>query len=187
MTTTLPNSLARGPVALLFFVVLGLFSGCASYQLGAPAELPFKTIYIRPTSNDSFAPQAQAIVSSQLRKQLIRDGRVQLVSNEAEADTVLAVNLAEYRRSSGARRSTDTVVASDFIISLTADISLYNPSKGDYFFEDRRLTGSTKTYTENPYETGLRTQAYQQSEYQAMPLLARDLARIIADEVLSVW
>ena len=103
------------------------------------------------------------------------------------ADTVLTVNLAEYRRSSGARRSTDTVVASDFMISLTADISLYNSSKGDYLFEDRRLTASTKTYTENPYETGLRTQAYQQSDYQAMPILARDLARKIADEVLSTW
>jgi hypothetical protein len=187
MTTTLPNSFARGSVALLFFVVLGLFSGCASYQLGAPAELPFETIYIRPASNDSFAPQAQAIVSGQLRQHFIRDGRTRLVTNEEAADAVLTVNLAEYNRRGGARRSSDTVVASDFDISLAADISLYNPNKGDYFFEDRRITDHTKTYIENPYATGLRTQAYQQSEYQAMPVLARGLARNIADEVLSVW
>ena len=189
MITKLPNSLTRGPVALLLFVVLGLFSGCASYQLGAPAELPFKTIYIRPASNDSFAPQAQAIVSSQLRQQFIRDGRVHLVTNEDAADAVLTVNLAEYDRRGGARRSSDTVVASDFDISLSADVSLYNSGTGDYLFESRKIAGRTKTYIENPYasDSALRTQAYQQSEYQAMPVLARDLARKIADEVLSTW
>ena len=189
MITTLPNPLARGLAALVSLVVLGLLSGCASYHLGAPAELPFEAIYIRPASNDSFAPQAQAIVSSQLRQQFIRDGRVHLVDNETAADAVLDVNLAEYDRRGGARRSSDTVVASDFDISLSADVSLYISGTGDYLFESRKIAGRTKTYIENPYaaDSALRTQAYQQSEYQAMPVLARDLARNIADEVLSVW
>jgi hypothetical protein len=187
MTTTLPSPFIRGPLALLLLVVLSLASGCAAYQLGAPAELPFKTVYIRPASNHSYAPQAQAIVSSQLREHFIRDGRLKLVTSAKAADAVLTVNLTDYKRRGGARRSTDTVVASDFVTSLSADISLYNSYKGDYFFENRRISDHTRTYIENPYATGLSTQAYQQSEYQAMPVLARELARKIADEVLSVW
>lgn len=189
MITTLPNPLARGLAALVSLVVLGLLSGCASYHLGAPAELPFEAIYIRPASNDSFAPQAQAVVSTQLRQNFIRDGRVKLVTSEEAADAVLLVNLTEYNRRTGARSSTDTVLAKDFDITLAADISLYNQNQGDYFFKGRRIEDRANTYIDNPYaaETALKTQAYQQNEYQAMPLLARDLARKIADEVLSAW
>ena len=189
MFTTVFHSLTRSASGLLLLAVLSVFSGCASYQLGAPTALPFKTIYVRPASNASFAPQAQAIVSSQVRQQLIRDGRLSLVNDEDAADAVLQVQLASYQRSTGARSSTDTVLAKDFTLSLSAEISLYHAQQGDFLFKQRSVTGRAKAYTDNPYaaDTALNTQAYQQSEYQAMPLLARDLGRQIADQVLGAW
>ena len=46
-------------IAVLALFTSAFISGCNSYQLGNPAELPFESIYIKPVSNDSFAPQAQ--------------------------------------------------------------------------------------------------------------------------------
>lgn len=175
--------------ALLFFgtiLVLGLLSGCANYQLGSSAEIPFKSLYIKPATNHSFAPQAQPIISAQLRETFIRDARVKLVAHEQDADAVLYVDLTEYDSNAAARNSNDTVRANSFNIRLSAEISLYDQHKGSYLFQERAIHASTIAYTGNPQTEG-DIISYQQSERQAMPLLARELARQITDEVLSPW
>jgi hypothetical protein len=166
-----------------------MLSGCKSYQLGSPAELPFDSIYMQPVSNDSFAPQAQALLSAQLRDAFIRDGRTKLVTSAEAADAVLLVKLTEYDRSAAAFDSNDTEVASDFDLTLVAQVSLFDQNKGDYHFQERVLQESSNAYVSNPYANAAaaNTQDLLQSEHQAMPRLTRDLARKIADEVLSPW
>lgn len=186
---TLPIATRHLIIALLTLWVVGFLSGCKSYQFGNPTELPFKSIYIQPVTNGSFAPQAQALLSSQIREAFIRDGRTQVVTSEDEADAVLLVNLTEYGRTAAARQSDDTVLARDFDLALTAKVSLFDQNKGDYYFQGRELRERSNAYADNPYaDSGtLPTQDFLQAEYQAMPRLTRDLARKIADEVLSPW
>ncbi len=186
MNTTPHTSLIRALIGLASIVVLSLFTGCANYQLGSSAEIPFKSIYIKPASNHSFAPQAQPIVSAQIRETFIRDARVKLVANEEDADAVLYVDLTEYDRRAGARNSNDTVIANDFDIRLTAEIALFDQSKGDYLFKKRSIQADTRAYIGNPYTEG-EIISFQQSERQAMTQLAREIARKITDEVLSPW
>ncbi|MDQ8193131.1 LPS assembly lipoprotein LptE [Coraliomargarita sp. SDUM461004] len=185
----LPHAL-RATLLVTFTVLATAFtSACKSYQLGNPTELPFKTIYIKPVSNDSFAPQAQALLSTQIRSTFIRDGRTQLVTSAETADAVLLVNLTEYQRAAAATRSDDTATAADFDLTLSAEVSLFNQNKGDYFFQERIIEETSHAYVSNPYQsaTSPETQDFLQSEYQAMSLLTRDLARKITDEVLSPW
>lgn len=174
-----------------YLVVIALLSlvGCSSYRLGTPAPIPFDSIYIRPANNESYAPQAQAIVSSQIREAFITDGRLKIVSDPEEADAVLIVKLKEYKRQAGARDSNDTTSALDFDLQLIADISLYNQNAGDYYFTERTVTERSTAYINNPYGGADVTeqQSYAQSEYQAMPRIARDLGRKIANVVLSPW
>ena len=186
MNTTSHLSLARTLMGLVSIVVLSLFNGCANYNLGSSAEIPFKSIYIKPATNHSFAPQAQPIVSAQIRETFIHDGRVKLVANEKDADAVLFVDLTKYDRSAGARNSQDTVVANDFDIRLTAEASLFDQSKGVYLFKERSIQATTHAYIGNPYSDS-EIISYQQSERQAMEQLAREIARKITDEVLSPW
>ena len=176
----------------LVAAALTLLSGCASYQLGSSGEIPFETLYVEPASNDSFAPQAQAIVSAQLREAFIRDGRVKLVTKAEDANAVLSVNLTDYERRSASRSTRDSERAQDFDISLESEVALFNQRSGDYYFEERTFTERTNSYVRNPYvdEDNLSIQnldAYHQGEREAMPRLARGLARQIADEVLSTW
>jgi len=165
-----------------------LLSGCASYQLGSHSELPFESIYIRPASNASFAPQSQAILSAQVRDAFIKDGRVKLLSHQSEADAILEISIIEYTRQSGARRRSDTETAQTFRVGLEAEISLLNANTGALYFEQRKLEEHEGIYVDNPYaNTAAEKQGYIRAEYNAMPRITRGLARKIADEVLSPW
>lgn len=177
----------QGVFALLFVFTLSFFSGCKSYQLGHPAELPFETIYIQPAKNDSFAPQAQALVSAQVRDAVIRDGRLKLIADQSEADAVLFMTLTDYTRRAGARRQDDTERAQNFDLSLRVRLDLYDQKNGNYYFKGRTVQARTTGYQNNPFRSAPETQSLIQSEYNAMPRLARDLGRKAADEVLSVW
>ncbi|MGJ8639941.1 MAG: LPS assembly lipoprotein LptE [Opitutaceae bacterium] len=175
-------------LAILGFIAITLLSGCASYKLGSQGTLPFKSIYISPAVNESFAPQAQTIISAQIRETFIRDGRVKVLSNENDADTVLTVTLTDYDRKSNARFRSDTEFARTFLLTLNARVSLYNAQEGNFLFQDRELVESTNVYSDNPYATSTtEQQSYTQAEYNAMSRIARDISRQIADEVLSPW
>lgn len=170
----------------LVATLAGLLGACKSYHLGSPAEIPFKSIYLKPVSNQSYAPQAQAIVSAMLRENFIRDAQVNVVANEETADAVLLVALTDYGRNSTARRAQDTTIADVFDVQLTANVSLLDQKNGTYLFVDRPTEVTTNAYTNNPYSDDPAV-AYQLSERQAMEILARDMAREITDMVLSPW
>ena len=185
----LPKAIHACMVTMLALFALAFISGCNSYQLGNPVELPFESIYIKPVTNDSFAPQAQALLSAQIRETFIRDGRTKLVTSREDADAVLLINLTEYNRLVAARQSEDTTLAASFNLILAAEVSLFNQNKGDYYFKERIIKESSSAYANNPYATPTtaQTQDFLQMEYQAMPRLTHDLSRQIADEVLSTW
>ena len=185
----LPNALYASMIAVLALFTSAFISGCNSYQLGNPVELPFESIYIKPVSNDSFAPQAQALLSTQIRDAFIRDGRTKLVTSREAADAVLLINLTEYNRRTAARQSVDTTAAASFSLVLSAEVSLFNQNKGDYYFQERIIRESSSAYANTPYATPAiaQTKDFLQMEYQAMPRLTHDLSRRIADEVLNTW
>jgi len=185
----LPNAGHTSKVAVLVCFTLAFISGCNSYQLGNPFELPFESIYVKPVTNDSYAPQAQTLLSTQIRDVFIRDGRTKLVINREAADAVLIINLTEYNRIAAARQSDDTTSAASFRLVLAAEVSLFDQNKGDYYFQKRMIRESSSAYVNNPYATPAtaQTQDFLQMEYQAMPRLTHDLSRRIADEVLSTW
>ena len=186
----MPTNTRRASIfAMLATCMAAFISGCESYQFGNPVELPFESIYIKPTTNDSFAPQAQAILSAQIRDAFIRDGRTKLVTSRESADAVLLVNLTEYNRRAAARQSVDTALAASFKLTLAVEVSLFNQNKGEYYFQERMIQKSSNVYVEDPYATpgASQKQDLLQSEYQAMPSLTRDLASRIADEVLNPW
>lgn len=168
--------------------VLAFLSGCANYQWGDSAPLPFHTLYIKPATNNSFAPQVVAIVSSEIREAFIRDGRVKILASEEHADAVLSVQLTDYLRSAISRDSEDTMRARDFRISLQSKLSLYDQTTGNYFFRDRTVSANTSAYVGNPYDSeSILSEDYRQAENLANPRLARDIGRQAANTVLGYW
>ncbi|WP_309398211.1 LPS assembly lipoprotein LptE [Cerasicoccus maritimus] len=155
---------------------LWLAAGCANYQLGDNVELPFKTVYVEPIVNKSFAPQAEVTLANQLIADLNKSGQVKIA--DKGADTTLKVVLIDYQKGVAATQANDTQVARAFTLMLTAQVTLTNNKTGEVYIQKRELMATQQAFTNG---------GFIQSEYQAMPVLTRSLAEKIANQVLGAW
>jgi hypothetical protein len=167
------------PLRLTFAVAFALLiSACAHYRLGTGGQLAFATIYVEPVENKALLPEAAALVSTQIREALLRDGRATLANDPAQADVVLHVTLTNYSRAQTAARSDDTGLARKFQLTLLAVCTLRDTHTGKVLFENRPVSAVKEAYTDS---------GQLQSEYNTLPLLAASLANAVAHAVLDVW
>jgi outer membrane lipopolysaccharide assembly protein LptE/RlpB len=167
------------PLRLTFAVTFALLlAACTHYQLGTDGKLAFATLYVEPVENKALLPQASALVSTQLREALLRDNRVTLVNDPAQADAILHVTLTKYSRAQTAARSDDTGLARKFQLTLLAVCTLRDNRTSKILFENRPIMAMKETYTDS---------GQLESEYNTLPLLAASLADSVAHAVLDVW
>jgi hypothetical protein len=164
-------------VLCLLLSVLGL-AGCSHYRLGTGGTLTFRTLYITPVANKTLLPQAQALVSTQLRETFARDGRVSLVSSPEAADATLTVVINDYHRDVAAVREGDTGLARKFNLVLGASCTLRDNRAAKTLFAERPVNATREAFTDG---------GQLQAEYQALPLLADALSAKIAHAALDVW
>lgn len=175
----------RSKLLLCAFLALGLFSGCAHYQLGTEGKLAFHTLYIAPVENRAKLPQAVAIVSTQLREAFLKDGRVTLVNSPADADATLTVSLSHYGRDVTTSRPDDTGLARKFNLNLNAVCTLRDNRGGTLLFDKRPINAEQQIFaTATPQQAD---SEQLQAEYQALPQLASTLAQKVAHTTLDVW
>jgi len=153
-------------------------SGCAHYHLGTQARLTFSTLYVAPVENHALVPEAQALVATEVREALVKDGRVALVASPEAADVTLRVTLAGYNRDVAAASSTDTGLARKFALHLRATCTLTDNRAKRPLFSDREIIVTKDAFTDS---------GQLQAEYQTLPLLAAALADQVAHAVLDVW
>ena len=165
------------PVSCLLFAAIGL-TGCASYQLGTGSTAKFTTLFIAPITSEPLIPQAQVLVTTQLREAFIHDGRVQLVNSAEAADAVLTVTLAGYNRTVAVSRPDDTGLARRFDVTLQAKATLTDTRTKQPLFTARPIDAKRGVFT----DSGLVP-----SEYQALSLLAEMLASETVHAVLDTW
>lgn len=173
--------MTRWRILFSIFGALGaLFclSGCAGYQLGTGTQTKFTTLFIAPVTTEALVPQARELVTTQVREAFLKDGRVRLVDSPAEADAILQIALTGYDRAVAVSRQDDTGLARRFDVSLRAHATLTNERTKQAFFVRRPLTAKRGVFT----DSGLVP-----SEYQALPLLAEQLAQEVAHSVLDTW
>ena len=166
--------------ALLAFASLTLgfiLAGCSHYRLGTGSQLAFQKLYVAPVNNVAAIPQARALVTTKIREKLMQDGRIALVNTPDEADATLEVVLKEYDRTPTIRLESDTGLARQFALDLTAEATL-RLSGGRILFEKREVKASREAFIDG---------GQLQSEYQTVPLLADSLANGVSHAVLDTW
>jgi hypothetical protein len=166
-----------------------LLQGCSHYRMGAGPAPSFATIFIRPAENKTQLAQSQAVVSTMVREAFIRDGRVEVVDTQADADTTLEVTLVKYRRENSANREDDNGLARKFTLHLTASLSLRDNRTGQMLFNKRVVEVQKEAFLDNglgsvPFGT---SNDQLQSEYNTLPLLADSLSDRVTHAVLDVW
>jgi outer membrane lipopolysaccharide assembly protein LptE/RlpB len=165
------------PPALALLLLLGL-TACAHYQLGNGPPPKFTRLYLAPVVSDGLIPQAQAVVTTQLREVFLKDGRLALVESAAEADAVLTITLGSYQREATVSRPDDTGRARRFAVTLRASATLLDVRSGQKLFADRPLSATRGVFTDS---------GQIQAEYQTLPLLAEVLAGNALHAVLDIW
>jgi len=155
------------PHALLVCGAL-LLTGCAGYQLGPTNGLAAgeKSVQIAPFVNATLQPRLTDYVTSQLRKELQKDGTYRLATH-GDADIILSGRMTRYDRSEVTLSSADILTVRDYRLVLTAQVTARERSTGRMLL-DQSVTGSTLIRV-GPDLTS--------AERQAMPLLADDLAK----------
>lgn len=153
-------------------------SACSHYRLGTGAAPDFTTIHVAPVLSRALIPQAQPLVSAQIREAFIRDGRVTPENNAAIADVVLTVTLLSYAREVATVRPGDTGLARKFDVTLTAELTLRDNRSGTDRFTRRLVAVKRQLFTDS---------GQVQAEYELLPLLAADLAEKARHAVLDVW
>ena len=171
----------KSSFALRFTVLLGLaglLGACANYQLGTGAKVKFATLFIAPVAGTTAIPQAQVLVTTQVREAFSRDGRVTLVDSPEAADAVLHITLSGYNRAVAVAWPDDTGLARRFDLTLQATATLTDTRSKKPYFSQRPLTAKRGVFT----DSGLVP-----AEYQTLPLLAEQLANETLHAVLDVW
>jgi hypothetical protein len=162
-------------------------AGCSHYELGTEGTLGFTTLYVEPMANKVLLPQAQAVMSTQLRDALGKDGRVSLVNSPEAADATLQTTIVSYHRDVAAVREIDTGLASKFSITLRVSCTLRDNRANRAFFENRIVEVQRDVFTDNGRPSSSAVGDQQQAEYNLMPILAAAMADKISHTVLDVW
>lgn len=169
--------------AILFLKIaclglIPLLSGCVSYHLGNSTKPPFRTVYVAPVNNRSEANQVQNILWEQVCQALMESPSVELVSSPERADAILEVTIRSFRQSISSTSEQDSVRAKSYWLSMTADCSLKNPEKNNYWIRNQSVSASVNAYIESNFI---------ESKYQSMPKLTSELARKIRNIMIDSW
>ena len=164
-------------VRVFLCVIVALCAGCSNYRLaGTPIDLPFKSVYVQPVKNFSYAPQASNLLTNAISDAISQTPQVK-VANEGDSDAVLEVELTDYNKSTYATRTDDTALALAIKIRATAKCTLSIGSK--IIFKNRPVSSEVILYP--------RGNDFINAEYQNMPVLMRDLGVKVKDAVIGIW
>ena len=147
-------------------------SGCAGYRLGPVngQAARAKSVQVDPFANQTLQPRLTDAVTSQLRKQLQRDGTYQLTSRK-DGDIVVSGSITRYIRQEVSLSSSDVLTVRDYRLELIAQVTARERSTGKVIFE-QPVKGTTLIRV---------TTDLTSTERQALPLLAADFARNVTE------
>jgi hypothetical protein len=145
-----------------------IVTGCAGYSLGPTNGMTAgeKSVQISPFINQTMQPRLTDTVTSQIRKEIQRDGTYQL-SSKGDADIVVSGTLTSYQRLELTLEANDILTVTDYRLSLTAHVVARERATGKAIL-DQPVTGYTLMRVGSDLPS---------AERQAMPLLAGDLAK----------
>lgn len=172
------NLPARFTGRLVLFLALALLggTGCAGYKLGPTNGMVAgsRSIQVNPFQNLTLEPRLTDPVTSQVRKQLQQDGTYTLDTHN-EGDVIVIGRLVEYRRFYLSFEPRDVITPRDFRVQIMAHITVQERASGRVLI-DRDVIGHTTVRS---------TSDLPNTERQALPLIAEDLARNITAVIVD--
>jgi hypothetical protein len=155
---------------LALLPVLAALCGCAGYRVGPSnaQEAGARSIQITPFLNHTLEAGMADELTSSLRKSIQRDGTYRLATR-GDADLVVTGVINTYQRRELSLSRNDARTVQDYQVLLTAHVTATEAGTGRVLL-DRPVSAGALLRVGDDFVS---------SERQAMPMLARDLARQI--------
>jgi len=153
-------------------------TGCAGYQLGPTngAAAGAKSVQIMPFSNSTMQPRLGEVVTTEMRREVQRDGTFKLASHD-DGDIIVSGVIVNYVRVPLAYQPSDALTVTDYSVRIVAQVTARERGTGKVLL-NRSVSGSTLVIVGSDLTS---------AERQALPLLATDFARnataLLADPV----
>ena len=153
-------------------ILAGILTGCVGYKVGPVSGVVAgdKSVQVVPFLNQTLQPRLTEAVTQQLRKELQRDGTFTLATRDS-GDIVVNGTLTRYDRRELSFSSDDVLTVRDYRLTIVAQVIVRERINGEVLF-DGPVNGVTLIRVGSDLAS---------AERQALPLLARDLARNITD------
>jgi hypothetical protein len=150
---------------------LGL-AGCAGYQLGPVngATAGAKSIEVQPFNNQTLQPRLGDTLTESLRERLQTDGTYHLATG-GPGDIIVTGEIRTYSRQGLGYLNTDVTTPENYHVDATVHVKARDRGTGKLIL-DKDVKGHTLVHIGDDLAS---------AEREAMPLLAEDLARNIAE------
>jgi Lipopolysaccharide-assembly len=155
---------------LLSLAAAGALAGCAGYRVGPTGDQTAggKSVQVVPFLNRTPEPRLADAVTAAVRKELQRDGTLLLATHDA-GDIIVTGALTRYVRHEVSLVPEDVATVRDYNLGLTAQVTARDRGTGKVLFDQPITSYTLIRVSDNLSNT----------ERQALPLLATDLARRI--------
>jgi len=171
-------------------LVLLLSIGGCGYGLGLGGfYLPhIKTIYVETFDNRTYEANIEITISDDIRILFNENGTLKVVNSKEEADCLLQGEIVEYIRQPARYSSEDTKIITEYKLVLVTNLKLTDLVKKRTLWTERNFFGYCYYgYTGSSPQVGTQTHVYANSETEAFPFAAADLARNIINRTIENW
>ena len=165
-------------LSLIGIIASLLLSGCASYQLGEPTQLPYRVLSVASPKNLSSLPNLEGALASALRQSILQAAPLEL-SQSTNHDAILELTILEAKRDIAAVTAEDVGRGRKFEFKIDFELSLRKTGAAEeYFIRSRIFTIKRDIFT----ESGL-----VDAEHQAGPEIAREAAVKTIEIITDLW
>jgi len=154
-----------------------LTAGCAGYHVGPVTKRDFKTIAVPMFRNRTLRPQLEAQITNAIIKGLQEDGSLRLQS-EANASVVLEGDVIHYERTVLRLLQSDTRVPREFEIAITVRVEARDRQTGQVVLRPTEVIGKSDVFIGSDQQS---------AEFQALPLIADDIAHKVVGLLVESW
>lgn len=152
-------------------------SGCLGYRVGPVHKSNYRSVAVPMFQNETLMPQLEAQVTNAVIKRFQSDGMLEIRATD-HADVVVTGSIVNYERVALRSLKLDTGTTREYRVRITAEISAKESGSGKPVIEKQKFVGTAETFI---------GEDQQSAEFQALPLVADDLARQIVHALTEAW
>jgi hypothetical protein len=166
-------------LSLFILSTVMLFASCAYHVGNIPGEemKNVKIVHVPVVKNNSYIPQIQVMVTNAIIREIDNDGTFH-TGHESMADAILNVEIVEVKRQPVRSARQNTAITEEYELQIVAKATLTNLRSAKKVFVNREVSGKTSYFVQSDL---------QESERQALPLAAEDMAKNLSQMFVEGW